>query len=323
MRISGNTDLIAGGATGIMARPNPSPPLVSIQDVAAALDRVADLLQVQGAGLHRVRAWRHGAALVRSSGLSPSEMASRAVRGEVPGVGPRLASAMVELARTGRLGMLEHLEGTVSPEERFSSVAGIGPILAKRIHDRLGIATLEELEQAAYDGRLARVPGFGSRRTRAVQELLGFLLSASSRRRSGRSPRPGTDPHAIAGDAPDVALLLAVDEQYRREASAGRLHLIAPRRFNPSGVAWLPILHLDRDGWSFTILYSNTARAHALGRTRDWVVIFCEHDGLERQCTVVTEIAGPLKGRRVVRGREEECRRHYAIPSPNSLIDES
>jgi DNA polymerase (family X) len=286
--------------------------LVSNEDVAGALDRVADLLEVQGAGVHRVRAWRHGAALVRTSELSAAGLATRAGGGEIPGIGPRLALAIAELARTGRLALLEHLEGTVSPEERFSSIAGLGPVLARRIHDQLGIATLEELEQAAHDGRLARVPGFGSRRTRAVQEVLGFLLSAASRRRAERPPRPAGGPRPIAAEAPDVGLVLAVDEHYRREAAAGRLRQIAPRRFNPSGEAWLPILHFDRDGWSFTALYSNTARAHALGRTRDWVVIFCERDGIERQCTVVTEIAGPLKGRRVVRGREDECGRHHA-----------
>jgi len=184
--------------------------------------------------------------------------------------------------------------------------------LASRIHDKLGITTLEELEQAAHDGRLGGVQGFGSRRIRAMQEALGFLLSASSRRRARRQSSAPAGQSAIISESPEVGLLLAVDEYYRREAAAGRLRLIAPRRFNPSGVAWLPILHLDRNGWSFTVLYSNTARAHALGRTRDWVVIFCDREGVERQCTVVTEIAGPLKGRRVVRGREDECRQHYA-----------
>lgn len=145
-----------------------------------------------------------------------------------------------------------------------------------------------------------------------MQEVLGFLLSASSRRRARRQSSAAVGQGSIISESPDVGLLLAVDEHYRREAAAGNLRLIAPRRFNPSGVAWLPILHLDREGWSFTVLYSNTARAHALGRTRDWVVIFCDREGVERQCTVVTEIAGSLKGLRVVRGREDECRHHYA-----------
>jgi hypothetical protein len=286
----------------------------SNQDVAIALERVADLLEVQGAGVHHVRAWRHGAELVRASSEPAAALAERAGAGEIPGMGPALAAAVKMLATTGRLPMLERLEGTISPEDRFASIAGIGPALARRVHDRLGITTLEELEQAAHDGRLDRVPGFGPRRTRAVQEVLGFLLSSSSRLRTRRgSPVAGAQTSTSPPIAtPDVSLVLAVDERYRSDDAAGRLHRIAPRRFNPTGKAWLPILHLDRDGWSFTAMYSNTARAHALGRTQDWVVIFCERDGVERQFTAVTEIAGPLRGLRVVRGREPECRRHYA-----------
>ena len=48
-------------------------------------------------------------------------------------------------------------------------------------------------------------------------------------------------------------------------------------------------------------------RAHQLGHTHDWVVLFYERNGDEGQCTVVTETRGPLGGRRVVRGRESEC----------------
>ena len=87
---------------------------------------------------------------------------------------------------------------------------------------------------------------------------------------------------------------------------------IAPRRFNPEGRAWLPILHTHREGWEMTALFSNTARAHEMGRTQDWVVIFYTRDGNEGQCTIVNETHGPLFGRRVVRGRETECREHYA-----------
>ncbi|WP_216074806.1 hypothetical protein, partial [Acinetobacter baumannii] len=73
--------------------------------------------------------------------------------------------------------------------------------------------------------------------------------------------------------------------------------------------AWLPILHTDREQWSFTALFSNSGLAHDLGRTRDWVIIYYQTAGApEGQCTVVTETRGPMTGRRVIRGREEECR---------------
>jgi DNA polymerase (family X) len=119
------------------------------------------------------------------------------------------------------------------------------------------------------------------------------------------------------GGGPEIALLLAVDSEYRNQAEAGKLPTIAPRRLNPEGKSWLPVLHAHRGGWHFTTLYSNTAQAHRLGKVRDWVVIyFYDHDHTEGQHTVVTETRGPLAGRRVVRGREPECKAHYATTVP-------
>jgi hypothetical protein len=107
---------------------------------------------------------------------------------------------------------------------------------------------------------------------------------------------------------PSVALLLEIDRMYCEAAVAGRLPKIAPRRFNPKHEAWLPILHVDRDGWSFTAMFSNTELAHQLHRTDDWVVIYFHvPPAAGGQATVVTEQRGPLRGRRVVRGQEHEC----------------
>ena len=118
-------------------------------------------------------------------------------------------------------------------------------------------------------------------------------------------------------DQPGVDLLLEVDGEYREKAHAGLLPKIAPRRFNPEGKAWLPVLHTRFGPWHFTALYSNTERAHDLHRTHDWVVIFwADEPGNEAQATVVTERRGALTGRRVVRGREPECARYYrAVPT--------
>ena len=118
--------------------------------------------------------------------------------------------------------------------------------------------------------------------------------------------------------APDVDLLLQVDREYREKAAAGLLQRIAPRSQNPAGEAWLPILHVGRDGWKFTALFSNTPRAHDLHRAHDWVVVlYQDGQGVDGQATVVTEWRGALAGRRVVRGREPECARRYrARPAP-------
>ncbi|MDH3518966.1 MAG: helix-hairpin-helix domain-containing protein, partial [Myxococcales bacterium] len=195
-------------------------------EIADVLERVADLLEVQHASPYRVRAYRRGARTVRSH---PSPIAALVLAGEpledLPGIGRSLSGAISETVQRGRLGLLERLEGQVSPEDLFTTVPGIGEVLAARIHRELGVDTLEELELAAHDGRLETLAGLGSRRVRGLRDALAGILSRSSRRRARRI---GT----ITGrqvPPPKVKTLLAVDALYRRRAAAGELRCIAPR----------------------------------------------------------------------------------------------
>jgi hypothetical protein len=116
-------------------------------------------------------------------------------------------------------------------------------------------------------------------------------------------------------ERPPVTLLLAIDREYREKAEAGELRRIAPRKLNPEGKAWLPVLNTVKDGWKITALFSNTERAHELNKTHEWVVIYAEAGAGRQTCTVVTESHGLLKGLRVVRGREEECAALYGESS--------
>src|SRR5262249_55891173 len=102
-----------------------------------------------------------------------------------------------------------------------------------------------------------------------------------------------------------------VDQDYRDQAETNLLPTIAPRRFNPDSEPWLPLYQTTRGGWRYRALFSKSALAHRLGQTRDWVVIYFGDGYSTGQRTVVTETRGDLRGRRVVRGREQECREHY------------
>jgi len=274
--------------------------------IATQLREAAALVEAQGGNPFRVGAYRKAADALARAARPVRELfdaQGRAGLETMPGVGPGIAGAIAEMLVTGRWAQLARLRGDADPESLFRIVPGIGPLGARAIHEALHVDTLEGLEAAAHDGRLEGVPGVGPRRAAQIRASLASMLG----RRVARAPRAG-------GEAPGVALLLDVDHEYRKKAAAGSLRTIAPRRFNPRGEAWLPVLHAEHGGWHFTALFSNTARAHELGRTRDWVVIYY-HEGehVEAQCTVVSETRGALAGKRVVRGREEECRAHYGF----------
>jgi hypothetical protein len=279
---------------------------VAFNSLAADLLRqCADLLDQQNANPFRVNAYRRAAQTLDS--LSEDARAIVATRGregltELPFIGEGIGQAIVEIAKTGRLSRLDRLRGAAEPEAQLRRVPSIGATLAKRIHDELDIDTLEALEAAAWDGRLGKLDGISARRVAAIRAGVASLLGRAA------AQRP------VETGAPPIATLLEVDTEYRRAAAANELPLLAPRRFNPEHKRWLPVLHTDRGGWHFTALYSNTARAHELGRTGDWVVLyFYDGDHREGQRTVVTETHGPLKGRRVVRGSEADCAAHYGL----------
>ena len=266
------------------------------QQIADRLEEAADLLRGQGADPFRVRAYRRAGESVRRWPVPLGAVfRQRGLQGleEVPGVGASIARAIRELLTRGRLPMLDRLRGEGDPVRVLASVPGIGRQLAERLHDELGIETLEALETAAHDGRLETIAGFGRKRLAGIRDSLAHRL--------GRLRQP-PDRTSV----PAVAELLDVDREYRQKAHRGELPLIAPRRFNPGGDAWLPVLHTRRGDRRYTALFSNTERAHRAGRTRDWVVLYSEDAHGESQHTVITATRGPLAGQRVVAGRERE-----------------
>lgn len=299
----------------LVSQPVPlAPPALANALIASRLMRYADLLESQEADGFRVRAYRTAASGIEAMD-EPLEACFRrdGLAGLIAlkGIGTGIAAAIAEMLTTGQWRQLNRLEGELTPERLFATIPGVGPTLARRLADTLECDTLEQLEAALHRPDI-RIPGIGARRRAALLAALDQRLA--------RLPRLKAASRQTAQEPP-VAMLLDADALYREKAAKGELKKIAPRRFNPEGAAWLPILHARRDDWHITALYSNTARAHELDRTRDWVVIFFHRDDApEGQRTIVTETRGPLAHRRVVRGREEECRLYYDGASARAAV---
>jgi putative hydrolase len=278
-------------------------PEIQNATIASRLDEVALLLEEQGANPFRVQAYHRAANTLRNLEKPVGEVLQQeGIEGleALPGIGVSIARAIRDLIVLGRFPMLDRLRGEHDPLTLLRSVPGIGEKLAHRLHDDLGIDSLEDLEMAAHDGRLRNLAGIGDKRLAGIRDSLATRLG---RVREPREQAPE--------DVPPVSELLDVDAEYRARVEGGELRKIAPHRFNPTHEAWLPILHTHRGKREYTALFSNTARAHKLGRTRDWVVLY--HDGGrgERTNTVITARYGSLEGKRIVRGRESECERYY------------
>ncbi|HDR9582326.1 TPA: DNA-binding protein [Burkholderia stabilis] len=278
--------------------------------IAACLREAAQRLAEQGANPYRVAAYRASAETVDALDhniRARFEAGGVDALGALPEIGTGVAQAIAELLVTGHWRQLDRLCGDAERASAFEAVPGIGHGLALRIHDLLHIDTLEELERAARNGQLETITGVGPRRAAGIRTALDDVLS---RRRRWQGHVQDAGP----GTEPPVELLLYIDRLYRNKAAAGVLPTLVTRRLNADISEPPPVMHMTKGGWHFTALCLHAAaRAPESGRTTDWVSLYfydavqCEH-----QRTVVTETFGSLAGKRIVRGREMECRVYYA-----------
>lgn len=148
-------------------------------DIAAAFEHVADLLEYEGENAFRIRAYRAAArtigSLVEPLAGVRDDPARRLT--DLDGVGADLAAKIEVLLDTGRLPLLDELRARV-PAVAFElmRVPGLGPKKAKSLVDQLGIGSLQELEAACREGRVAGLKGFGAKTQAAILGNIAFAM---------------------------------------------------------------------------------------------------------------------------------------------------
>jgi hypothetical protein len=186
--------------------------------VATRLREAADLLAAQQDNPFRAGAYRQASNSIASLDHSVEELLRQGgveVLDRIPHVGKGIAAAIAEMATTGRWAYLQRLRGSAEPEDVFCAVPGVGPKLARRLHEELNVATLEQLEAALADPKLAAPKGLGERRISMIRLGLRHLLDRMRPRRS------------VAQVEPSVEILLDVDREYREKVA---LDGFAPHR---------------------------------------------------------------------------------------------
>jgi DNA polymerase (family 10) len=151
--------------------------------IAALLDELGDLYELDGAVVHRVLAYRNAAKAVREAPRSVAAMTRAGTVTELPGIGRTLEEKLHALLETGTIPAVEKLRakfpaGLID----LTRLPGLGPKRARRLYDELGIDSLDALRDAAETGRLRDVRGFGPKFEEQV--LAAFVAGVAEK------PRP-------------------------------------------------------------------------------------------------------------------------------------
>lgn len=142
-------------------------------EIAAALEELAVLYQLDGADRYRVLAYTNSARTIRHEGRSVEDLAREGKVTELPGIGKTLEEKILALVGTGEIPAATELKKRV-PEGlvRINRIPGLGPKTIRRLHGELGIETPEQLRDAAESERIRTLKGLGPK---AEQNILDGL----------------------------------------------------------------------------------------------------------------------------------------------------
>jgi len=181
--------------------------------VAQVLEQIAAFLELKSENPFRVRAFRTAARSLVGFPGDLRESLEDGTLASTKGIGPATLQIVAELVETGRASMLEELREQIPPGlVEMLEISGLGVAKIRQIHQVLGVDSLPELEAAAHDGRLAKLPRFGPRTSENILKAIAFLRQASSFRllhhaddeaeglRAALERLPGVRSAVVAGD---------------------------------------------------------------------------------------------------------------------------
>ncbi|HET6797672.1 MAG TPA: DNA polymerase/3'-5' exonuclease PolX [Gemmatimonadales bacterium] len=219
--------------------------------VAQVLEQIASFLELKGENPFRIRAFRTAARAITAFQRDLRESLEDGSLASVKGVGPATLQIVKELVATGKASMLEELREQIPPGlVEMLEISGLGVAKIRQIHDVLGIDSLPELEAAAHDGRLAKLPRFGPKTSENLLKSIAYLRQASAFRllhhavdeaeglRAALERLPGVTRAIIAGDVRrraevirDVVVVLIAEsapaELFRRLSQLPGVHEFA------------------------------------------------------------------------------------------------
>ena len=152
--------------------------------IANIFRNIADILEIEGENLFRIRAYRKAADTVEGLSEDISKIAEQKNLTDLPGIGEDLASKIKEFLDTGKISAYEKLRKKIGPVMLdMLTIPGVGPKTAKLLYDNLKVKSLKDLEEKAKAHKISGLPGIKEKTEENILRGLEFLKKDRGRMR--------------------------------------------------------------------------------------------------------------------------------------------
>lgn len=152
-------------------------------EIAAKFNKLANLLEIEGANPFRVRAYRNAARVISSLSKNVTDLiAEKNDLTELPGIGDDLAEKIQTIVKTGDLPLLKQIEArTPAALNELMRIEGLGPKRIQILYKKLKIKSIKDLKSALEKGRVRKLAGFGSKTEQKILEGIQHLREYGQR----------------------------------------------------------------------------------------------------------------------------------------------
>jgi DNA polymerase (family 10) len=198
-------------------------------EIARTLEEVADILEIQNANPFRIRAYRNAVRTVETVTVPLRRwVEENRPLTDLPGIGKEMANHIKEMVETGTLGFRDELLAEVPRSLiELMRLPGLGPKKARRVWDELKIGSVDELEAAAKEGRIAAIPGFGARSQEKILAGIADYRQQGSRFLLNEAERSVEPLLAYLRETPEIERLEVAGSNRRRKETIGDIDLLA------------------------------------------------------------------------------------------------
>jgi DNA polymerase (family 10) len=234
-------------------------------DIAAIFEEIADLLEIEGANVFRVRAYRNAARTLQELGKDLRAMVHKGEElTELPGIGDDLASKIREIVETGRCAALDKLHKRLPPAiTELLKIPGLGPKRVKILHQALDIHTVEQLQDAVRDHRIRELPGFGEKTEIHIAESLEIHAGGAGRFKLVTAAQYAEPLATYLRAVPGVRRVVVAGSYRRAKETVGDLDILV------TAEAESPVM-------ARFVAYDEVAEVLSHGSTRSSVVLRCK-----------------------------------------------
>ncbi len=198
-------------------------------EIARTLEEVADILEIQSSNPFRIRAYRNAVRTVETVTVPLRRWVEegRALT-DLPGIGKEMANHIKEMVETGTLGFRDELLAEVPRSLiELMRLPGLGPKKARKVFDELKIGSVDELEAAAREGRIAALPGFGAKSQEKILAGIADYRQQGSRFLLNEAERSVEPLLAYLRETPEIERLEVAGSYRRRKETIGDIDLLA------------------------------------------------------------------------------------------------